>query len=108
MAAVSSAGLIDFLSNKTLAVTVLAPTDEAFANLLTTLDISAEELLSSDLLTDVLNYHIIPAVAFAADLTDGATLPTQNGETLNVSLADGVTFEGVGSSASVVFADVPA
>merc|ERR1711920_10590 len=108
VAAVSSAGLIDFLSNKTLAVTVLAPTDEAFANLLTTLDISAEELLSSDLLTDVLNYHIIPAVAFAADLTDGATLPTQNGETLNVSLADGVTFEGVGSSASVVFADVPA
>lgn len=119
VAAASAAGLVDFLSNKTLANTILAPTDEAFADLLDTLDISAEELLGSgDLLFSVLTYHVIPAVAFAADLVDGAELPTLNpdGKTLIVDLSPGivdtgspiVTFEGVGSDASVIQADIEA
>jgi uncharacterized surface protein with fasciclin (FAS1) repeats len=41
--------------------TVFAPTEEAFAALLTELDMTAETLLAdTELLTSVLTYHVIP------------------------------------------------
>merc|ERR1711920_628972 len=109
VAAVTAAGLADFLSDKSQTLTVLAPTDEAFAELLATLGATPDELLSNtDLLTSVLTYHVIDFPVFAADLVDGAEVPTENGASLTVSLADGVTFQGIGSSANVVTPDVTA
>merc|ERR1711920_238198 len=109
VAAVQAAGLVDELSDKSLEATILAPTDEAFVKLLTDLNTTAEELLASgEVLESVLGYHVIPAVAFSTDLFDGQVLPTSLGENLTVSLADGVTFIGAGSSANVVQADVEA
>jgi uncharacterized surface protein with fasciclin (FAS1) repeats len=54
-------------------VTLFAPTDEAFAEAFAALGISAEEALAdTDLLTSLLNYHLVEGVVSAADL-GGAT-----------------------------------
>lgn len=58
--AVKKAGLVDALSGEG-PLTVFAPTDDAFANLLTALDITAEELLDNPDLADILLYHVVGA-----------------------------------------------
>lgn len=59
VAAVDAAGLKSVLNDPELAVTVLAPTEEAFAKLLDQLHLTAEQLLGdTDLLTNVLKYHV--------------------------------------------------
>lgn len=51
--------------------TVFAPTDEAFTALLDELGLTAEELLgNTDLLTDVLRYHVVPGKFGSADLVN--------------------------------------
>lgn len=50
-------------------ITLLAPTNQAFTNLLATLGITAQQLLANEmLLTDILRYHIIEDAVTAADL----------------------------------------
>ena len=57
--------------------TVFAPTDEAFEAALEELGLTQEELLEdTDLLTDILRYHIVDGALLAADLEDGDTLTT--------------------------------
>ena len=58
--AVISAGLADALSAEG-PFTVLAPTDAAFTEALTQLDITTEALLAdTETLTSILKYHVIP------------------------------------------------
>lgn len=60
-------------------LTVFAPTDQAFENLIATLGISLDEaLMFSDLLTQVLLYHVVSGEVFAADVVelDGTSVPT--------------------------------
>eukprot|EP01025_Chloroclados_australasicus_P006011 TRINITY_DN11979_c0_g1_i1.p1 TRINITY_DN11979_c0_g1~~TRINITY_DN11979_c0_g1_i1.p1 ORF type:complete len:527 (-),score=95.58 TRINITY_DN11979_c0_g1_i1:261-1841(-) len=90
--------------------TVFAPTNEAFSQLLTILNLSLEELLNNtETLSQVLLYHVVDVVALAEDLSDGQELQTllENG-TLFVNLEDGVVIEGVGSSATVVVPNIEA
>ena len=59
-------------------ITVLAPTDDAFAALLTELDITREALLAREDLADILSYHVLPNVlvrsqVVAAAEADGGT-----------------------------------
>ena len=75
------------------AVTLLAPTDAAFEDLLSTLDLSVEQLLEDeDLLTDVLLYHIVEGIVTSSDLRAAAgtsiitSLPEN--EAFFVSVAD--------------------
>lgn len=70
--------------------TVFAPTDEAFADLLEALDITAEQLLAQPGLADVLLYHVVSGKVMSTDLTDGMTPETLNGELITVDLSDGV------------------
>jgi transforming growth factor-beta-induced protein len=59
--------------------TVFAPTNDAFNNLLSTLDMSAEDLLAeTDLLTQVLAYHVVAGEFFSGDVVglDGEAAPT--------------------------------
>ncbi|MEM9954307.1 MAG: fasciclin domain-containing protein [Chloroflexota bacterium] len=63
-------------------VTVFAPTDEAFSNLLSITGLSAEELLASDLLTDILLYHV------TSGEVDGATVREADGELVPTLLSD--------------------
>merc|ERR1712157_658140 len=91
------------------AVTVFAPTNDAFASTLETLGVSKEALVENkELLGTVLKYHVHGAPAKAADLTNGMTLTTLAGTDLTVNLDDGVVIEGVGSDATVIQPDVEA
>jgi uncharacterized surface protein with fasciclin (FAS1) repeats len=81
-------------------LTVFAPTNEAFANLLSTLNISAEDLLANqELLTQVLLYHVVAGNVLAADVIalDGQFAPTLlEDESIGVSIVDGgVVLNGV-------------
>jgi uncharacterized surface protein with fasciclin (FAS1) repeats len=91
LSAVEAAGLSDALSDDG-PITVLAPTDDAFAAALADLGMTADELMAdTETLTSILQYHIIPDRYFFRDLTSGPTLDTAlEGEAVTFSLEDGV------------------
>ncbi|MCK6580277.1 MAG: fasciclin domain-containing protein [Anaerolineae bacterium] len=111
LAAVSAAdpAVLELLSSPAAGVTVFAPTDAAFAAALEALGVSAEDLLAdTDMLTNILLYHVVPGV-FAAEAVvalDGALLGTMSPETaLAISAGDmGVMV----NESNVVTADVMA
>ena len=89
--AVVTAGLADDLdADGTL--TVFAPTDAAFTQLLTDLGITADELLARDDLAEILQLHVLTTVVLSGDLVDGATVTTLNGQTLTVRALAGGAF----------------
>ncbi|GMH42160.1 hypothetical protein BSKO_10079 [Bryopsis sp. KO-2023] len=96
--------------------TVFAPNNGAFSNLLTKLELDLAILLderSKDLVTKILQLHVVPGQVLKADaLTGGQTLNTLLGgsETLAVTADGGVLVSGPGneSAAKVVAADVEA
>ncbi len=96
----TAVGVVDGLSQTLLdaeAITVFAPNDEAFAELLGERSLSelVTELGGPAKLAEVLNFHVVEGANFAADLTNGQVIPTINGQNLNVSItADGVFING--------------
>merc|ERR1711957_1150150 len=58
------------------AVTVFAPTNDAFAKALEAKDITADELLAMEDLGDILKYHVLGAKKMSTDLKDGEKLET--------------------------------
>lgn len=97
--AVEAAGLGDDLSGDD-PLTVFAPSDAAFEEL--TVDALLDD---TELLTEVLQYHVVSGAAMAGDLEDGQTLTTLQGDELRVSITDGdVQING----ATVTTADVEA
>ncbi len=90
VAAVTAADLVEALSGEG-PFTVFAPTNEAFAQALEDLNISASDLLANkDLLTAVLTYHVVSGVVMAEDVMgmDGQEVETLNGATLKISVTD--------------------
>lgn len=85
VSALQKAGLVDDLQGDG-PFTVFAPTNAAFEKLLGELDITAEELLAQPDLANVLTYHVVSGEVMAADLTDGMTAATLNGENLTFDL----------------------
>lgn len=105
--------LIATLSDETGTFTVLAPTNDAFADLLARLDgfdslddFNTEQL--QDLLASILAYHVVSGASVTSgDLTEGQVITTVQGETLTVSLTGGASFtDAAGESAAVTTADV--
>jgi uncharacterized surface protein with fasciclin (FAS1) repeats len=87
--AVGAAGLDDTLSgNRQL--TVFAPTDEAFGDLLEALNATPEELLARDDLADILTYHVTPGRRYAASVVNAPRVGTLNGADIAV---DGTTLD---------------
>lgn len=82
--------------------TVFAPTDQAFADLLAALEISAEDLLNHPQLSEVLLYHVVAGQVLSTDLSDGMMAPTLLGEEITVDLSDGVKI----NSSNVITADL--
>lgn len=79
VAAVEAAGLVETLSGEG-PFTVFAPTDEAFNAALEALGMSADELLAdTELLTEVLTYHVVPGNLMAADVLEQNLLETVEG-----------------------------
>lgn len=88
--------------------TVFAPTDDAFAALLTKLNVTKEELLGNkELLTSVLTYHVVPMVVKAADIPYGTAIDTANGQTISISDANVIT-DASGNTANIVGTDMMA
>lgn len=84
--------------------TVFAPTDAAFASLLSALDITADQLLNHPQLSEVLLYHVVSGKVMSTDLSEGLSAPTLNGETISVSLMGGVKI----NTSNVITADIEA
>lgn len=107
VAAVKAAGLVDTLSSKG-PFTVFAPTNAAFGKLPKG---TVETLVKPEnkaTLTKILTYHVVPGKLAAADLTDGKTLTTVEGEQLTVKL-DGKKVwivDAKGGKSAVTIADV--
>lgn len=92
--------------------TVFAPTNEAFNDLLAQLDgfdslddFSSQQL--QDLLAVILTYHVVADAAFSTDLSDGMSLTTLQGSSLQVVI-DGDVFiqDATDVPAQVVDADI--
>lgn len=106
VAAVEAAGLVDTLTSEG-PFTVFAPTDAAFEAALEDLGITAEELLAREDLADILTFHVLAGEVTANDVIalDGQTVETVNGQSVTVTVEDGLVFI---NGAQVVVADVPA
>jgi len=86
--------------------TVFAPTDAAFAALLTELGVTKAQLLADTaLLTKVLTYHVIPALALKADIVPGSQPSTVQGESFSISASLVIT-DRRGRTANIAAADV--
>lgn len=103
--AVTAAGLGNTLSG-TGPFTVFAPTNAAFAALLTELGVSKAQLLADRaLLTKVLTYHVLPARVLKADVPVGAAITTVQGQTFSVDSSLSIT-DANGRRARIAATDV--
>ena len=106
-AALQAAGL-DGMMMEAGEYTVFAPTDDAFAALLTKLNITKEELLADQAtLKSVLPYHVVPMVVKAADIPYGTAIETVNSQTITISDANVIT-DASGNTANIVGTDMMA
>jgi uncharacterized surface protein with fasciclin (FAS1) repeats len=112
VAAVTAADLVDVLSGEG-PFTVFAPTNDAFAAALEALGITAEELLASEGLGDILTYHVVAGNLMAADVLaaieaggGSATVETVNGAPITVELVDGNVM--INGTATVIMTDLVA
>lgn len=100
--AIQAAGLVDTLSSEG-PFTVFAPTDDAFAalpeGLLDTV------LADTDLLTSILNYHVVAGNVTAADVVTLDSADTVQGEAVTITVDDGSVLV---NDANVVQTDVDA
>lgn len=72
--------------------TVFAPTDAAFAALLTELGVTKQQLLADKaLLTKVLTYHVVPGRVFKADVPVGTPIATVETGTIAVNASLAIT-----------------
>jgi uncharacterized surface protein with fasciclin (FAS1) repeats len=86
--------------------TVFAPTNAAFAALLTELGVSKAELLANKpLLTAVLTYHVLGARVLKADVVPGAQPNTVQGQNFSISAALAITDKRA-RTANIVATDV--
>jgi uncharacterized surface protein with fasciclin (FAS1) repeats len=89
--AVVAADLVTTLSG-TGPFTVFAPTNAAFAALLTELGITKAALLADKaLLTKVLTYHVVPNLVLKAQVPVGSAITTAQGESFTVNTALAIT-----------------
>jgi transforming growth factor-beta-induced protein len=112
-AAVEAAGLQDALSDPEATLTVFAPTNEAFEAALTSLGLTAEELLAdTETLTAILTYHVLGDIVTSSDIAGAGTeeipVETLSGEELTVVVGDDGTVGFVDQTATVSMADIEA
>jgi transforming growth factor-beta-induced protein len=89
--AVVKAGLVDFLSEAG-PYTIFAPTDEAFAQLFSDLNVTGIDEIPAETLVTILQYHVVNGNVLSTELSDGE-VPTLNGN-ITVSLTGSVTING--------------
>jgi transforming growth factor-beta-induced protein len=106
VAAVEAAGLVDTLNGEG-PFTVFAPTDDAFASAFEDLGIAPEDLLAdTDLLTDILLYHVVAGEVMAEDVVGLESATTVQGSDISIEAGDQGVFLNV--SAEVILTDIEA
>lgn len=107
--AATKAGLANFLATQK-DLTVFAPTDAAFANLLSDLGLTSLDQIDAATLSSILTYHVVAGVAYSKDLSNGVvpssntSSPDKEPLSLMVNVDDGVMI----NNAKVTSADIPA
>jgi transforming growth factor-beta-induced protein len=92
--------LLAAAGNPDLNITVFAPTDAAFADLLTTLNLQSLDDVPTDVLTAILLHHVIGEKrVFSTDLTDGP-VTTANGD-ITINAAAGTITDGSGGTSNL-------
>jgi uncharacterized surface protein with fasciclin (FAS1) repeats len=88
--------------------TVFAPTNDAFADLLTELGASQLSDIDAATLEAVLTYHVVTAGnVLAGDLTEGQVVPTAQGESFTIGLTGGATITDARSRvANIIATDI--
>jgi hypothetical protein len=107
---VTAADLVDELSGPG-PLTVFAPTNNAFALLLTELGVTKAELLANKpQLTAVLTYHVVPAKILKADVPLGKAISTVQGDIFKVDAVDAelAISEGRNRQSKITATDVTA
>ncbi|MCO5357527.1 fasciclin domain-containing protein [Acidovorax kalamii] len=103
--AVVAAGLVTTLQS-TGPFTAFAPTNAAFAALLTELGVSKAELLANTaLLTKVLTYHVVPARVLKAEVPANTAITTVQGQTFTINSSLVITDQNMRTS-NITAADV--
>ncbi len=111
IAAASRVGLIDALKADRQ-MTVFAPTDAAFIDLLGFLGASSLDDIDDETLTAVLLYHVVPGRRFSNSVLRARQLTTLNGAKIRVKRGAPTLIDGLGREANIVvqdgFFDIPA
>jgi len=103
--AVVAAGLVPTLKG-TGPFTVFAPTNAAFAALLTELGVTKQALLANTaLLTSVLTYHVVPGRVLKAEVPVNTAITTVQGQTFTINASLAIT-DSRGRQSSIVATDV--
>ena len=103
--AVVAAGLVSTLQGAG-PFTVFAPTNAAFAALLTELGVTKDALLANKtLLTQVLTYHVVPARVLKAEVPVNTAITTVQGQTFTINSSLVITDENMRTS-NIVATDV--
>jgi len=85
--------------------TVFAPTDDAFNALLTSNNLTTDQLLRAAELADILRYHVLGERLLAADITNGLSVTTLEGKPVNFEIRSGKVYI---NGAEIVTTDIPA
>ncbi len=106
-AALKDVGLDITLMSENGRFTVFAPTNAAFDELLTKLNMTKEQLFADkDMLKAVLSYHVIPEQEVkAADIPYGTDIKTVNGQTFMID-KDNMITDASGNKASIAKTDI--
>lgn len=95
-----------------MAITLFAPTDLAFELFVASHNWTLSDLLDSDVLLPILEYHMVPAIIPVAEMVSGEELPTMFvGQNLTLSYPEDDSFFTVSaedSTASITHGDIAA
>lgn len=102
---ITTAGLVETLSDEAAKYTVFAPTNEAFAKLGDKKLASLKEEKNKEQLKDILTYHVVSGEMLAADVQTKTELDALDEKVIKVAVKDGNTTVG---GAKVTTADIKA
>jgi transforming growth factor-beta-induced protein len=102
VAAVVKADLVDALSAEG-PFTVFAPTNAAFTDLLTILEVSSIDDIDNSVLVNTLLYHVVSGNVMESQLTSGDVGTLNQNNTISITIGDGVQLNTV---VNVTFTDV--